>query len=327
MKEESEKPPAARDTPTPTPPTMSTVPKPKPSAIIGQQSAVQPPSHLAEPSAPVGRSPITGKPRSVIKFDWPFPNFKQAQRSWKIKSSATIFLVGMFGRTVMHLMNKTKIYNEDRMRDAIFKRPAGTPLITYSNHESCMDDPMLLSIFFRSSQIIKFDRIRWSLAAHDICFDEPLHAKFFSLGKCIPIIRGQGVYQRGVDFIIDRLNHAGDWLHIFPEGGINLERKELRRIKWGVGRIISECKKAPIVIPFWHTGMADVLPNKEPYYPRFGNKVLVNVGQPLKLEDILKSVEKLPPMQKRKIITDFLEHELRKLREETLKLRHDLSKS
>ena len=45
------------------------------------------------------------------------------------------------------LMNKTKIYNEETMLNAIFKRPAGTPLITYCNHESCMDDPMLLCKF------------------------------------------------------------------------------------------------------------------------------------------------------------------------------------
>uniref|UniRef100_A0A0M3HFR6 Tafazzin family protein n=1 Tax=Ascaris lumbricoides TaxID=6252 RepID=A0A0M3HFR6_ASCLU len=59
--------------------------------------------------------------------------------------------------------------------------------------------------------------------------------RFFSLGLCVPVVRGAGVYQRGVDFCIEKLAE-NRWVHVFPEGKVT---PHPIRIKWGVARMVS----------------------------------------------------------------------------------------
>jgi len=186
---------------------------------------------------------------------------------------------------------------------------------------------LAIGLVMSPKQLLDHDNMRWSLAAHDICFTRPLHSAFFSHGKCIPTIRGMGVYQKAVDFCIDRMNSHGDWIHVFPEGRVNMEREKLYRLKWGVGRMIAECQKTPIVIPFWHTGMSDILPNHPPYFPRIRKSVLVNVGNPLDIKPIVDSVVDKSALVKRKVITDFIQSKMEALREETLAMAAEMKKS
>lgn len=133
---------------------------------------------------------------------------------------------------------------------------------------------------------------------------------FAHTGKCIPVIRGGGVYQRAVDLCIEKLA-IGDWVHIFPEGKVNMTKENLR-FKWGVGRMIYESPVMPIIVPIWHEGMDNVLPNYPPYIIKFGKKITINVGQPINISDLVNSLKmkNTPEPVARKIITDRLQEEM-----------------
>ena len=43
----------------------------------------------------------------------------------------------------------------------------------------------------------------------------------------MPIVRGKGVYQHGMDYSLEQMNKGG-WVHIFPEGRVNLDKSWIR---------------------------------------------------------------------------------------------------
>ena len=121
-----------------------------------------------------------------------------------------------------------------------------------------------------------------------------------------------------MDFILDRLNE-GRWIHIYPEGKVNTNPKIDLRLKWGVGRLISDCKVLPIVIPIYHLGLDSILPNVTPYIPRIGQKVTIVVGEPIDFNPVMRELEKAGANaeQRRKALADLVQQKLRALRKET----------
>lgn len=120
-----------------------------------------------------------------------------------------------------------------------------------------------------------------------------------------------------MDFCIQKLNE-GEWVHVFPEGRVNMEH-EFIRFKWGIGRLIAESKILPIVIPFWHCGMDQVLPNVYPYRFRSGKRVLINFGQPIEIEGVIRRAKELNVDDRtmRKMITDKIQEEMMALKNQT----------
>lgn len=246
---------------------------------------------------------------------WPYPLNHHASRSWALASKIAIATVGACSKIWAEWLNKTTVYNKETLFDAIDKRPVNRPLVTVSNHHSCCDEPVLWGILKWHHLVTNNEVMRWTLGASDICFSKEWHAKFFAYGRTVPVVRGDGVYQRSMDFMLEKLN-AGSWIHMFPEGRVNLTH-EFMRLKWGVGRLIADCNTTPIVLPMWHIGMDEILPNQSPYIPRIGKKVTLVVGRPLDFSELLKKLKPTKsPMEIRKEITDQIQEEFRILKEQ-----------
>lgn len=86
--------------------------------------------------------------------------------------------------------------------------------------------------------------------------------------------------------------------------------------------MIFESPITPIVIPIWHMGMDDVLPNEPPYLLRLRKKLTFNYGRPIDFTDLVSSLRKrkATDVEARKEITDRIQIELLKLKHETEEL-------
>ncbi|KAJ1999052.1 Lyso-phosphatidylcholine acyltransferase [Coemansia thaxteri] len=131
------------------------------------------------------------------------------------------------------------------------------PVITIVNHESTMDDPAMWGVM-PARMWWNPDHARWTLGAREYLYKNPPLNAFFALGQTISTVRGDGIYQLAVEIGIRRLNE-NKWLHIFPEARVN-QGDTLLRFKWGVGRMIMESERVPVVIPMFFTGMKEIMP-------------------------------------------------------------------
>ncbi|KAI4325392.1 hypothetical protein MLD38_030797 [Melastoma candidum] len=191
--------------------------------------------------------------------------------------------VGAFSKVVATVLNTTTVHNPDTLLQLVHHRPPGVPLITVSNHVSTLDDPVLWG--FKSFPTSDSKLARWVLAAEDICFRNMAFSYFFRLGKCIPITRGGGIFQEHMNEALERLSE-GEWLHTFPEGKVSQEDAPIRRLKWGTASLIDRAPVTPIVLPIFHHGLHEVMPEKffrgkRPPVPLWNKRINIVVGEPI----------------------------------------------
>jgi monolysocardiolipin acyltransferase len=193
-----------------------------------------------------------------------------------VYSRAMIGAVTWLSRHVMTRRNTLHIEGQGSF-DAVRTRAlrGGSGLLTFSNHVSLFDDPLLVACFGPT----KYDELRWVGADALNFFGGPVRASIFGAGKCVPIVRGAGVDQLGLAFLRERLR-AGDWVHYFPEGGRTRDPAARLRasLKSGIGRLVVDA--SPVALAFVHAGMENVLPIGA-RFPKKGQTVRLRFGAPV----------------------------------------------
>ena len=187
-------------------------------------------------------------------------------------------LVAATSRAVMLGLNRLEISGSEVLASA---RASGRGLITFSNHVSLFDDPFLTACLTDPH----WERLRWIAADAHNFFGNALKAVLFNSGRCVPIVRGAGVDQPGMHFLAARLR-AGEWVHVFPEGGRTREPDSRLSLPFKTGMATLVHGARPLMLPFLHAGMQHVLPIGA-RLPRWGRTVTLRFGA---IEDSAKGL-------------------------------------
>nr|CAX73490.1 tafazzin [Schistosoma japonicum] len=277
-----------------------------------------------------------------------YKNQNASYLSRKFFQPLTYSFMGLVSKIAL-LRHHLNIIGSERLQLAIDKRPSNQPLITVSNHHSCLDDFFLCGLLLKPKHFTNVTMCRWCLTAVDICYTTWFRSNFFFWFRGVPVWRrvrdplsgkithfGGGVYQPSMDFCIDLLN-SGQWVHIFSQGRIIQphERGSERniRLRWGIGRLIAESKEDPLIIPIWHCGLDELNPSEVPdtsvtLSRIFGRprQLTVAVGKPIDTHDLRqklksKSSEYFASLEFRSqihsLFTQIIQEQLYKLKDET----------
>ncbi|KAI8990917.1 acyltransferase-domain-containing protein [Mycotypha africana] len=226
---------------------------------------------------------------------------------WRFMTATVIGSIGTLSKLFLGYFNDTKVHGLEQFLRILQDPQRKKGILTVSNHESVLDDPVLWGVL-PLSVLFSPERMRWVLGAADICYTSVFRSYFFVFGQTIPTIRGAGIYQPALDFSIHHLQKKG-WVHIYPEAKVSQDNNgKMIRFKWGIGRILMDSSNAVsadtmsnskeidgdnrepvIVIPIWHKGMHLVKPLYGTKLAHVGKPITIVYGDPVSYGDILDS--------------------------------------
>ncbi|CAI4036994.1 hypothetical protein SMKI_16G2920 [Saccharomyces mikatae IFO 1815] len=214
---------------------------------------------------------------------------------WRLLSYSTSLLTFGVSKLLLFTCYNVKVNNFEKLETALERsKSENRGLMTAMNHMSMVDDPLVWATL-PYKLFTSLDNIRWSLGAHNICFQNRFLSNFFSLGQVLSTERfGIGPFQGSIDASIRLLspddtldlewtphsegscllkntkeNYAPpiirskpSWVHVYPEGFV-LQlyppfENSMRYFKWGITRMILEATKPPIIVPIFATGFEKI---------------------------------------------------------------------
>ncbi|MFN3820905.1 MAG: lysophospholipid acyltransferase family protein [bacterium] len=170
----------------------------------------------------------------------------------------------------MNVLNRTRVLGRENLRHL------EPPFIIMSNHLTLLDDLFLGPFLFWPRCLFGYRYLPYHAPEERNFYKVRIIAWFMKHTKSIPVIRGKGIYQEGVERMIDVVRKGGI-LHIHPEG-TRSRTGEVYPPKPGIGRIVFETQ-APVV-PVYHQGLESVLPIGSGF-PHFGKEIRISIGKPL----------------------------------------------
>jgi len=210
-----------------------------------------------------GNSKVTS---DIKHFPPEHPSLLFQALSYLVIAGVVTPTIGVF----MNLLNRTRISGRENISKL---KP---PWILASNHLTLLDDLFLEPIILFPHVLRGFNYFPYHAPEETNFYKKPLITWFMRQCKSIPLIRGNGIHQEGMERLIRAVKNGGI-LHIYPEG-TRTRNGDIGSGKPGIGRIVSE-SKAP-VIPIFHQGLEKVLPIGKGV-PRIGNEIRITIGKPM----------------------------------------------
>jgi len=123
----------------------------------------------------------------------------------------------------MHLLNRTRITGKENM---VGLKP---PYILMSNHLTLLDDLFIGPLIFWPKGFSGYRYLPYHAPEENNFYKKWLIAQFMKVAKSIPVIRGRGIRQEGVNRLIAAVKNGGI-LQIFPKVQ-ELETVRLEKLK------------------------------------------------------------------------------------------------